>query len=161
MVSANAVAAVAGPAVDVCGSCLLRLRCHGGGGDVVDGGKVDVAVMAISLAVAMVLSKTVGDSLGLRFRVGCVSVAAVKLVMAAMSVVLVMSVVVTEKAVVAVAAFAASGSWFLQLWHLCNCGSNSEKARIRAGIFCLVPISIGLLPSRPPEEISLCVSYVW
>ena len=96
-------------------------------------------------------------------RVGCVSVAAVKLVMAAMavmSVVLVMSVVVTEKAVVAVAAFAASGSWFLQLWHLCNCGSNSEKARIRAGIFCLVPISIGLLPSRP-EEISLCVSYVW
>ena len=83
MVLVNAVAAVAGPAGDVCGSCLLRLCCHCGGGDSVDGGKADVAVMAISLAVSMVLSKTVGDSLGLRFRVGSVLVAAVKLVMAA------------------------------------------------------------------------------
>ena len=80
MVLANAVTAVAGPAGDVCGSCLLRLCCHCGGGDPVDGGKADVA---ISLAVAMVLSKTVGDSLCLRFRVGSVLVAALKLVMAA------------------------------------------------------------------------------
>ena len=41
MVLANAVAAVvAGLAGDVCGLCLLRLRCHCGGGDAVDGGKM-------------------------------------------------------------------------------------------------------------------------